>query len=316
MTTLISETQRVPINASGTRLDQVAAELFPGFSRSKLQTWIKDGNLLVDGRKVKANAKLGGGELLILEAETREEGDWGAEDIALDIVYQDDAIIVINKPIDLVVHPAAGNWDGTLLNGLIFHFPELRHVPRAGIVHRLDKDTSGLMVVARTLESQSALVAQLQERTVSRTYRAIVYGLCELDGRIETQIDRHPHLRTKMAVVRSGGKTAITHYRCLESFGYSTYVELKLETGRTHQIRVHMNHAGWSLAGDQTYKDIHITRELRESEEYEVLKAFPRQALHAKKLGLVHPTTSEYVEWETPLPEDMRVLLNDVKNCS
>jgi len=222
-----------------------------------------------------------------------------AEAIDLDIVYEDDALLVINKPAGLVVHPGSGNWSGTLLNALLHHAPQLQGVPRAGIVHRLDKETSGLLVVAKTLEAQTDLVRQLQARTVKRHYLALVEGNVEQAGKVEAPIGRHPTTRTKMAVV-SRGKPAVTHYSVLQRFARHTLIECRLETGRTHQIRVHMQSIGHPLVGDPTYgsKRVH---------------AFKRQALHAARLGLIHPVTHAAMEWEAPLPEDMHALLNAMK---
>lgn len=304
----------VPVSAAGLRLDQVAADLFPEFSRSKLQSWIKQGHLTVNGEKSKAKAKLVGGEELRLALELEPEGEWIAEDIPLDIVFEDESILVINKPVGLVVHPAAGNWHGTLLNALLFHNPDQALLPRAGIVHRLDKDTSGLLVVAKTLGAQNSLVQQLQSRSMSRTYHAVAFGEVDRNGIVDAPIGRHPNQRTKMAVVKSGGKEATTHYSVLQRFTCATYIELKLETGRTHQIRVHMAHIGNSLVGDQTYK---ASLPAKMKKEYPVLsecEAFPRQALHAKKLGLEHPISAEYMEWETELPEDFEALLTTLRD--
>ena len=239
-----------------------------------------------------------------------EQGDWQAEEIPLDIVYEDEHILVINKPVNLVVHPAAGNRSGTLLNGLLFHCPDLINVPRAGIVHRLDKDTTGLMVVAKTLEAHADLVAQLQERTVSREYEAVVAGVMTGGGKVEAPIGRHPRQRQKMAVVEFGGKEAITHYRVVKRYPNHTHVRLKLETGRTHQIRVHMAHIGYALVGDSTYAGrMKIPKNLSK-EQLDLLRNFGRQALHAAQLGLIHPATDEYMEWQVPRPADMQALLD------
>lgn len=316
MTSQVSQVAIVHIQHSGSRFDQVAASLFPSFSRSRIQTWIKNGELTIDGRKAKPKTKLIGNEHLILEATLAAEGEWQAQDIPLDIVYQDDAIIVVNKPANLVVHPAAGNWDGTLLNGLLFHFPELESVPRAGIVHRLDKDTSGLMVVARTLEAQNNLVSQLQARSVTREYRAIALGACEARGKVEQAIGRHPTQRTKMAVVKTdgktnvGGKPAVTHFERLQSFQQFSYMSLRLETGRTHQIRVHMAHLGHPLLGDRVYGKAFSPLELKRDTRLNLLSQFPRQALHAIRLGLKHPQTGDYCEWLSELPMDFSKILN------
>jgi len=299
---------QVSPESGGQRLDQVAAQLFPDHSRSRLQSWIKDGSLLVDGEKKRTRDPVYGGEQLTLDAEREVQGDWQPEAIALDILYEDDALLVINKPAGLVVHPAAGHQDGTLLNALLHHAPELAKVPRAGIVHRLDKDTTGLMVVAKTIESQTDLVAQLQARTVSREYECVVVGVMTAGGKVDQPIARHGTQRQKMAVV-AGGKQAISHYRVIQRFRAHTHVKVKLETGRTHQIRVHMSHIYFPLIGDATYggrlrippgASQELIRELRE---------FPRQALHARRLELVHPLDGRTMQWQVPLPEDMQHLL-------
>ena len=248
----IKQTATVSAEDCGRRLDQIAAELFADYSRSRLQQWIKSGELTVDGRQQTPKFKLLGGEQLTISAELKAEGDWHAEEIALNIVYEDSQLIVINKPANFVVHPAAGNRQGTLLNALLFHCPQLESVPRAGIVHRLDKDTTGLMVVAKTLAAHTDLVAQLQARSVSREYEAVVSGVMTGGGLVDQPIGRHPKQRKKMAVVRDG-KEARTHYRVLERFAGHSYIRLKLETGRTHQIRVHMATIKYPIVGDDTY---------------------------------------------------------------
>jgi len=304
----IEQKATVATEDCGRRLDQIAAELFPEFSRSRLQQWIKSGDLQVNGQQLPPKQKLLGGEQLSISTQLKAEGDWQAEDIPLNIVFEDDHIIVINKPTNFVVHPAAGNRDGTLLNALLFHFPQLASVPRAGIVHRLDKDTTGLMVVAKTLAAHTDLVAQLQARSVSREYEAVVSGVMTGGGCVDQPIGRHPKQRVKMAVVRDG-KEARTHYKVLQRFDGHTYIRLKLETGRTHQIRVHMASIKFPIVGDDVYGGrfrIHkgVSDQLRET-----LQSFDRQALHARELGLVHPHTGEFVSWKTELPEDMQNLL-------
>lgn len=303
MSPRINQQVKVSHLYAGQRLDQIASELFPDFSRSRLQAWIKDGSLLVDTLQRKPNVKLSGGETLSLDAELASTEEWVAEPIEFDVVYEDADIIVVNKPQPLVVHPGAGNWRGTLLNGLLHRYPEQDHIPRAGIVHRLDKETSGLMVVARTLTAQMSLVEQLQARTVSRTYWAVVQGDTPAKGKVETQIGRHPTHRTKMAVLQKGGKDAITHFSRLKRLDGFSLLELKLETGRTHQIRVHMAHLGHPLIGDPVYGK--ASHDPLDSE-------ITRQALHAKALGLIHPVSGEYVSWTTELPQDMRALLDQL----
>lgn len=305
----------VPNSLAGLRLDQVLSRLLPDYSRSRLQAWVKEGLVLVDGQAATNKQKVYGGErLTIAPQEDPETTAFKAEAIDLDVVYEDDHIIVINKPAGMVVHPAAGNWEGTLLNALLHHCPALKEVPRAGIVHRLDKDTSGLLVVAKTIAAQTSLVRQLQARTVKREYRAIVWGQVWRNGTVDTMIGRHPTARTKMSVLRVGGKPAVTHYEVLERFAVHTYLRCRLETGRTHQIRVHMQHLGAPMVGDPVYglrgivPNQMITPTLKAA-----LKAFKRQALHAVKLGLIHPATGEYMEWQADLPDDMKALLEAMR---
>ncbi|MAT50005.1 MAG: 23S rRNA pseudouridine(1911/1915/1917) synthase RluD [Porticoccaceae bacterium] len=299
----------VPVDCVGQRIDQVAAQMFPDFSRSRLQQWIREGQLTVDGRQRRARDKVMGGEQLALQTLLDEQGDWQSEAIPLDVVYRDDDILVINKPVGLVVHPGAGNREGTLLNALLHHFPGQELLPRAGIVHRLDKDTSGLMVVARTLRAQGDLVAQLQARTVSREYQAVIQGEMISGGTIDAAIGRHPKVRTRMAVVRSGGKPAVTHYRILQRFNGFTHIGVKLETGRTHQIRVHMAHLGFPLVGDTVYGGrLKFPRGASEPIRA-FLRQFRRQALHAVALSLVHPVSGESLSWSAPLPQDFEALL-------
>ena len=309
MSSQINLKNQVPFESAGHRLDQVAAELFPEYSRSRLKNWVISGELTVNGLQVKPNYRLGGGETLCLEAVVQNEGDWEGQDIPLDILHEDESIIVLNKPAGLVVHPAAGNWDGTLLNGLVQHEPKLKQVPRAGIVHRLDKDTTGLMVVAKDIESQNNLVEQLQARTVKREYEAVVWGNPDEAGSIEGDIGRHPSTRTKMAVVDRHGKPARTHYAVKQYIGAFSHVRLKLETGRTHQIRVHMAYIGFPLVGDPLYGRKPTRRESTEYPEVAATTSFSRQALHAIQLGLLHPKTGEYSEWQSCLPEDMSELI-------
>lgn len=315
MNTQIQLSAEVPFTMGNRRFDQIAAELFPDYSRSRLQQWIKDGQLTVNGQVVRGRDKLVGGELLELATELQAEGEWQAEDIALDIIFEDEHIIIINKQADLVVHPGAGNPNGTLLNALLYHCPELANIPRAGIVHRLDKDTTGLLVVAKTLQAQTSLVAQLQERSVHRQYEAVVQGYMTGGGTVEEPIGRHGTQRTKMAV-NPMGKEAISHYRVVQRFPTHTHVQVQLETGRTHQIRVHMAHIGHPLVGDVTYAARTrlvkgINPELRE-----VLVNFKRPALHARKLGLIHPFEEEWMEWEVDLPDDFKALLAALNDYS
>jgi 23S rRNA pseudouridine1911/1915/1917 synthase len=308
MSDRICMTALVAPESGGQRLDQVAAQLFPDFSRSRLQGWIKDGCLTVDGRSVRPRDTVYGGEKLVLDAEREVQGDWQPEAIALDVIYEDQALMVINKPAGLVVHPAAGHQDGTLLNALLHHAPELAKVPRAGIVHRLDKDTTGLMVVAKTLEAQTDLVAQLQARSVTREYEAVVVGVMTAGGKVDQPIARHGTNRQKMAVM-VGGKQAVSHYRVITRFRAHTHVRVKLETGRTHQIRVHMSYIHFPLIGDQTYGGRMRIPAGATPELIETLRGFPRQALHARRLELQHPDDGRTMSWEVPLPADMQSLL-------
>jgi 23S rRNA pseudouridine1911/1915/1917 synthase len=298
----------IPPELSDRRLDQAVAELMPEHSRSRLQGWIKDGVLTLNGKKCKPRDKVMLGDRIDLDAEPEVQVTWEAEAIELDVVYEDEHLLVINKPAGLVVHPAAGHADGTLVNALLNYAPEVENLPRAGIVHRLDKDTSGIMVVARSLIAHTSLVEQLQERTMGREYEAVVVGTMTGGATVDAPIGRHPTDRKKMAVV-STGKPAVTHYRLVERFAAHTHIRCKLESGRTHQIRVHMAHVRHPLVGDPAYGGRlrlpkGTTDELREE-----LARFQRQALHARQLTLEHPETGEILSWETPLPEDMVELI-------
>ncbi|MFC4849873.1 23S rRNA pseudouridine(1911/1915/1917) synthase RluD [Vogesella sp. GCM10023246] len=297
----------VPYELGGERLDGALSKMLPDYSRSRMTQWIKDGKVKLDGKVVAGKTKLLGGEIVDLEiVRLPDEQSYQPEPVDFPVLYEDEHLIVVNKPAGMVVHPAVGNWSGTLLNGLLYRYPELAKIPRAGIVHRLDKDTSGLMVVARTLQAQTNLVQQLQARTVKRVYRAIATGVVPFDGKIETLIGRDPHNRLKMAVVRFGGKPAITHLRVLERFADFSYVECKLETGRTHQIRVHMREAKHPLAGDPSYGNPrHHGSEAADA----IIKQLGRQALHAYTLALVHPATGISRSWKASVPDDMKAVL-------
>jgi 23S rRNA pseudouridine1911/1915/1917 synthase len=292
---------------AGSRLDSALAALDPRHSRARLQDWIREGRVSVDGAVVfEPRKKLWGGEVLVVvEAADSRESSETPEAIALKIVFEDDALIVLDKPPGLVVHPGNGNWNGTLLNALLFHSPPLKNLPRAGIVHRLDKDTSGLMVVAKTLLAQTDLVRQLQARTVKRLYAALARGRIEHGGTVDAPIGRHPVVRTRMAA-RSSGKPARTHYRVLKHFSDCTLIECSLETGRTHQIRVHMAHIGHPLVGDPVYGT--------STSRVPAGPAFPRQALHAFRLGLKHPETGCAMRWTVDPPEDMRALIETLRH--
>jgi len=296
----------------GMRLDQAVAQLFPDYSRSRLQGWIKEGVLTVDGKVLRTRDKLAGGEQIRVRTELQRMENHEAEPIPLDIIYEDESILVVNKPAGLVVHPAAGHASGTLMNALLHHCPDIAQVPRAGIVHRLDKDTTGLMVVAKTIAAQTDIVAQLQERSMGREYEAVVNGVMTGGGCVDEPMGRHSKNRQKMAVVGLG-KEAITHYRVLEKFRAHTHIRLKLETGRTHQIRVHMAHINYPLVGDPLYGGRFRMPRGASGAMQRVLRQFQRQALHAKKLELYHPESGELMSWEIDLPEDMQQLLAVLK---
>lgn len=303
---------RVPDALSGRRFDAVLAELFPEFSRSRLAAWVKSGDVLLDGASVRPREPVRGGQEVLLTATLEAQVSAGPEDIPLSVLYEDAEVLVIDKPAGLVVHPGAGNHSGTLVNALLFRDPALVMVPRAGIVHRLDKDTSGVMVVARTLQAQAALVAQLSAREVHRQYLAVVVGALVSGGTVSAPIDRHPRDRLRMAV-REDGREATTHYRLHERFRAHTALECRLETGRTHQIRVHMAHLKHPIVGDPLYGGpLKLPRGASEG-LVEALRGFRRQALHAQALEFVHPATGETVRCEAPLPEDMQALLRELR---
>lgn len=303
---------KIPQDMAGRRLDQVVAELLTDYSRARLQQWIKRGELRLNGAECRPRDKVMGGESIDLIAEIEVQGDWQAEPIGLDIVYEDEDILVLNKPAGLVVHPAAGNRTGTLVNALLHHHAGLSKLPRAGIVHRLDKDTSGLLVVSRTLAAHTSLVTQLQAREISRQYLALATGNIISGATIEAPLGRHPHRRIEMAVVPSG-KEAVTHYRVSERFREHTLLAVKLETGRTHQIRVHMAYIHHALVGDPLYgQRLRIPAGASESLTL-LLRQFKRQALHASELALRHPCSDEWLSWQVPLPEDMQTLVDALK---
>ncbi|MAI42910.1 MAG: 23S rRNA pseudouridine(1911/1915/1917) synthase RluD [Gammaproteobacteria bacterium] len=297
----------VPESLAYKRLDHIAAILLPEYSRNRIQFWIKSGALIVNEQSRRASDKLIGGERICLDV-TLENLEAQPEEIDLEIVYEDHDLLVVNKSAGIVVHPGAGNRSGTLLNGLLFHEKSLSQVPGGGLVHRLDKGTTGLMVVAKNLETQAHLVSQLQARTVKRIYEAVVIGKPNLPGKIDAPIGRHKVQRTKMTV-RHDGRSAITRYKILRYFAAHSYLELRLETGRTHQIRVHMQHLGFPLLGDGAYGGHNRILIGSEVAEQEFLDQFSRPALHAKKLSLVHPTLNEEVGWEVDTPSDMVGLL-------
>jgi 23S rRNA pseudouridine1911/1915/1917 synthase len=293
---------------AGLRLDQLAAALFSDYSRARLQKWIRSGELTVDGRVAGPTHRISGNETLRLDAVAPRQDTVLPQDIAIDILHSDQDIIIVNKPAGLVVHPAAGNPDGTLQNALLNYDESLAALPRSGIVHRLDKDTSGVMVVARSLRAHNSLVEQIQSRKMSRVYRAVATGNMVAGGTVEASVGRHPKDRKRMAVVRSG-KHAVSHYRVLKRYDGATYLEVALETGRTHQIRVHMAHIGHPLAGDPVYgRAMKIKRGFPPG-LVEAIRSFPRQALHAHKLKLTHPGSQLDVKYKAPLPDDFNQLL-------
>lgn len=301
----------IPLGAMNQRLDVVLSNAFPDYSRNRIQQAIKDGMLTLDGEiQKKPRYTVLGGETVELKIELQDDQRAEAQDIDLNIVYEDDSILVINKPAGLVVHPGAGNPDGTLLNGLLFHYPNLRAVPRAGIVHRLDKDTSGLMVVAKTVPAQTHLVEQLQRHAVERIYDAVVVGIVKQGGTVDKPIGRDPKDRKKMAVRAMGGKPAVTHFRVLEHFRTHSRIRVKLETGRTHQIRVHMTYQGFPLVGDPVYGKKFRIPEKMDPEFVDFLRQFNRQALHAGALSFTHPSTGKTMKWRAPMPDDMLELVD------
>lgn len=299
----------VPEYLADKRLDQILSELFPEYSRARLQRWIRKQQISVDQHYKRPRDKIKAGALITIAADLPEAIRWEAQALPLDIIYEDESLLVVNKPAGLVVHPAAGNPDKTLLNALLHHHPQLKQLPRGGIIHRLDKETSGLLVIPKTLHAHTHLVKQLHTRTMQRDYYAVVQGVLIAGGTVNAPIGRHPRLRKKMAVNENSGKLARSHYRVLERFSHHTLIKVQLETGRTHQIRVHMAHIHHPLVGDKTYGDrLQLPKKVSESLK-QCLREFPRQALHAEHLKLIHPITQKSMEWEAPLPEDMQTLI-------
>jgi 23S rRNA pseudouridine1911/1915/1917 synthase len=302
----------VPAELAGRRLDQAAAQLLPEFSRSRLKTWIDAGRLTLEGQSARARTLLKGGEELALVTELEPAIEVAPEPIPLAVVHEDDALLVIDKPVGLVVHPGAGNRSGTLQNALLHRYPDLATLPRAGLVHRLDKDTSGLLLVARTLASQKRLTAALERRQIKRTYEAICQGVLTGGGSIDAPIGRHPRERTRMGVV-DGGREARTRYRVLERFRAHTHCEIELETGRTHQIRVHMAHIRAPLVGDPVYGGRPRLPPRPSDELRAALQGFRRQALHAVRLELEHPSSGEALRFTSALAPDLRALLEKLR---
>lgn len=301
-------TLEVPAEQAGQRLDQALAALLPDYSRSRLKGWIESGAVRVDGEVRRPRDKVFGGESVAIAADLPAETQAAAQDIPLVLAHEDRHVFVVNKPAGLVVHPGAGNPDQTLQNALLALDPKLAALPRAGIIHRLDKDTSGLLIVARTLPAHTALVRMLEERDIHRGYEAVCRGVMTAGGTVDAPIDRHPTDRVRMAV-RHGGREAVTHYRVIRRYRAHTHVRVQLETGRTHQIRVHLAHAGFPIVGDRVYGG-RLTLPRGASEELRAaLREFPRQALHAARLEFEHPVTHETVECAAVLPADMQELL-------
>ena len=299
----------IPERMTGQRLDVALSEMLPDYSRSKITDWIKSGEALINHKTFKPKDKVNGSEMVELTISQKQKNDWVGEDIPLNVVFEDEDIIVLNKAVGIVTHPGAGNWSGTLANALLYYEPKLATLDRAGIVHRLDKNTSGLMVVSRNEKSQKYLVEQLQTHSVSREYSAIVYGHMISGGTIDEPINRDTKDRVKQAV-SSHGKEAITHYRVINRYQNHTHVKAILETGRTHQIRVHLSHIGHPLIGDTMYGGKVRFPRKADAILKEALVSFKRQALHARKLTLTHPISGELMSWKSPLPEDMLALLN------
>ena len=303
--------EQIPDSFKGTRLDAVLAKMFPDFSRARLQKWIQSGEITIDGKVMRPRDLVAGGEQVLFDVAFQDEVYIQAEAIELNVVYEDEYILVIDKPAGLVVHPGAGNPAGTLANALLHYDATLRAVPRVGIVHRLDKDTSGLLMVAKQLSSHANLVEQLQQRSVTRKYVALVHGEVISGGTIDEPIARHPVDRKRMAV-KATGKTAITHYRVEKKYAGYTLLDVNLETGRTHQIRVHMAHLHFPIVGDPVYG-----RKMNPGNNATLIAIanFPRQALHAASLSVIHPHTQQKLEWSAPLPEDFLQLLAQIEQA-
>ena len=308
---------QIPDDLAGLRLDQALARLFPEHSRSRLTDWIRAGQVLLDARHPRPRDRVRGGEQVQVVPVMEQRAAWKPEPIRLEVVYEDAALLIVNKPAGLVVHPAPGHREGTLVNALLHHAPELVGIPRAGIVHRLDRDTTGLLTVARTPTAHSRLVSQLQARNFLREYEAVVVGRIIAGGSVAAPLGRHPVDRKRMAV-RDSGKSAVTHYRVVRRFRAHTHLRVRLETGRTHQVRVHMAHLHHPVLGDPVYGGRLRYPAAATAALLAVLNGFRRQALHAGRLGLAHPVSGTFMEWKAPVPEDMKKLLEALESdvCS
>lgn len=306
---VVSRQAIVPDALAGKRFDQVVQLLWPEFSRGRLQKWIRAGELTLDESEAAPKVKVRAGQSVVLRATLRPEQDWSAQPMPLNIIYEDADIIIVNKPANLVVHPAPGHADHTLVNALVHHASGLSHLPRAGIVHRIDKDTTGLLVVAKTLPAHAKLVEAMQARQIKREYIALVWGQVTGSGTVDKPIGRHPHNRIKMAVV-NGGKPAVTHYQIAQRFAQHTRLAVQLETGRTHQIRVHLAHLGLPIVGDPVYGGRNRIPAGSDVALMALFEQFTRQALHAAKLSLVHPISGDALSFEAPLPDDFQKLLD------
>lgn len=302
----------IPDHLGGMRIDQALATLMPEYSRTQIQEWIKNEEITVNDKRPKARDRVFGGEEIRIQGTLKTQPVFEAQAIDLQIIYEDDQLMIINKPAGMVVHPGAGNMNNTLLNALIHHAPALSDLPRAGIVHRLDKDTTGLLVIAKTPETVMYLTKQIKARAVTRIYQAIVTGVMTGGGMVDEPIERHPIQRKKMTVTETG-KPSVTHYRVIERFRAHTHINVQLETGRTHQIRVHMAHIQYPILGDPVYAGRLQLPKGASTELVTELRQFKRQALHASELSLVHPTTGKTMTWRAPLPEDMLKMIAVLK---
>jgi 23S rRNA pseudouridine1911/1915/1917 synthase len=304
----VNQTVTIPESAAGLRFDQALSRLLPDHSRTQIQDWIKKQEVTLDGEIPTNKTIVIGGEIIVINATIKQPHQYTAEAIALDIIYEDEALLIINKPAGMVVHPGAGHFTSTLLNALLHHVPDLKDLPRAGIIHRLDKDTTGLLVIAKTQAALLNLTNQMKERTVTRIYQAVVCGIFISGGKVDEPIGRHPMQRKRMAVM-DNGKPAVTHYRIMERYRAHTRLKIQLETGRTHQIRVHMAHVKHPVLGDPVYAGRLQLPKGATPELVTMLRGFKRQALHAFELGLVHPVTGDTMTWRAPIPDDMKNLV-------